>query len=114
QLLTKRSLYHIHWEESIFSKCTTVAQAIKVRRRYVEDLRRYISFGGKVVWTLHNIKPHEWRFVQTLLSLRRDLAALSHCILVHNQSALEILQTQTALADLSKVTLLPHPTYFDI
>ncbi|CAM4334874.1 Glycosyl transferase family 1 domain-containing protein [Bordetella tumbae] len=114
QQATECSIYHIHWEESLFSRCTTVAQAARVRREYVKQLRDYIAIGGKVVWTLHNIKPHEWRFVRTLLSLRKDIAELSHRILVHNQTALSVLQEQTGLVDLSKVTVLPHPAYFDV
>lgn len=114
QQLRKRSIYHIHWEESLFAECTTTAQASRVRREYVESLRRYAEMGGKIVWTLHNIKPHEWRFVRTLFSLRKNLAAIAHSILVHNQAALPILQSQSGLTDLSKVTVLPHPAYFDI
>ncbi|OZI48362.1 glycosyltransferase [Bordetella genomosp. 4] len=114
QLLTKRSIYHIHWEESLFSRCTTTSQAIRVRSEYVKTLHHYVAAGGKVVWTLHNIKPHECKFVQTLFSLRKDLAALSHRILVHNSAALTVLQAQTGLTDLSKVMVIPHPAYFDI
>jgi len=114
QLLTKRSLYHIHWEESLFSRCTSVSQAIRVRSEYVKSLQHYVDIGGKIVWTLHNVKPHECTFVQTLFSLRRDLATLAHLILVHNQTSLSILQSQTGMVDLSKVKVLPHPSYFDI
>lgn len=113
QIVSRRSIYHIHWEDALFARCGTVAQAVKVRRQYVEKLRRYVSLGGKVVWTLHNIKPHEWRYVQTFLSLRKDLASLSHRILVHNQATKSTLQDQTGLNDLSKVSVLPHPAYFD-
>lgn len=110
----KRSLYHIHWEESLFAKCTAVAEAMRLRQEYIARLRHYVGMGGKVVWTLHNIKPHEGKFVQTLFTLRKELASLSHRILVHNEAALETLKHQTGLTDLSKVTVLPHPTYFDI
>lgn len=111
---TGRSIYHIHWEDSRFAKCRTVQHAIAIRQTYIEKLKRYVELGGKVVWTLHNIKPHEWRFEQTFLGLRKDLAALSHRILVHNQSALCVLQEQTGLTDLEKVRVLPHPAYCDI
>jgi len=114
QRLTKCSLFHIHWEESLFSKCSTVADAVKVRRAYIDKLRRYEKLGGKIVWTLHNIKPHEARFVQTFFALRRDLAELSHRILVHNQAAISVLHAQTGWEDLSKVAVLPHPAYLDV
>jgi len=114
QRLCKRSLYHIHWEESLFARCSTTARATRVRREYVEKLKQYIALGGKVVWTLHNVKPHEWRFVQTLISLRKELAMLSHCILLHNQTALSTLQAQTGIPSLPRARILPHPTYFDV
>lgn len=114
QRATKQSLYHIHWEEALFAKCTTVVEAVRLRREYIAKLKRYVAMGGKIIWTLHNIKPHEERFVQTFLSLRKGLASLSHRILVHNQAALFTLQEQTELTDLSKVVVLPHPTYFDV
>lgn len=109
-----KSIHHIHWEEALFSKCESASQAGKLRRNYVAQLKRYVDLGGKVVWTIHNIKPHEWRFTGTFLSLRKDLAALSSLILVHSQHAASMLQAQIGAADMSKVRVLAHPTYFDV
>lgn len=113
QILTKRSIYHVHWEESLFARCGKVAKAVKIRKDFIAKLRRYVALGGKVVWTVHNVKPHEWRFVQTFITLRRELSVLSHRILVHNHAARVLIQEQTGLDDLSKVLIVPHPAYFD-
>ena len=112
--LKKNGLFHVHWEESLFAKCASVADAVRVRREFIAALERYVAVGGKVIWTLHNLRAHEGRFVQTLVSLRKDLAALSHRILVHNQAGLSTVQAQTGLDDPSKVTVLPHPAYLDV
>ena len=114
QRVRKNGLFHVHWEEALFSKCASVAEAVSKRRRFIERLTRYVEAGGKVVWTLHNLRAHEGRFVQTLVSLRKDLASLSHRILVHNQMGLSTIQAQTGLDDMSKVTVLPHPAYLDV
>lgn len=111
---SRHSIYHIHWEESIFLRCKKTSDAIRERREYIQKLKRYVGRGGKVVWTLHNIVPHERRFIRSFLALRKDLAKLAHRILVHNRYALSILQQQTELIDLAKVKVLAHPSYFDV
>jgi beta-1,4-mannosyltransferase len=107
-------IYHIQWEDSVFARCKTVSEAFKARKIYIEKLRHYIQLGGKVVWTIHNIKPHEWRYVKNFFSLRKDLVDLSHQIIVHNSYAILELQKQTNITDLSKISVIPHPSYFNI
>lgn len=114
---TKRNpncLFHIHWEESIFAKCTSSYEADDVRRDYVLKLKRYVARGGKLVWTVHNAMPHEQRAVRAFISLRRSLASLADIILTHNRAGVELLRNQAKLNDFSRVRILPHPSYLGV
>jgi glycosyltransferase involved in cell wall biosynthesis len=106
-----RGIFHIHWEESELIHCDTQYTARRARDAYLEQLGEYCRAGGTLVWTVHNLLPHELKYVQTFTTFRRRLAALASRILVHNEYAIEMLARQVGGLDRSKVRVLPHPSY---
>ncbi|MVW79798.1 glycosyltransferase [Bordetella sp. 02P26C-1] len=89
-------------------------QAAEVRRNYIKRLQAYRDVGGKIVWTFHNLIPHECNFRQTVRRLRKELGQLSDLVLVHNVASIAEILNQTELADTSRIRVLPHPAYLDV
>jgi|GEM_PF-2589168 len=113
----KKNIYHIHWEESLFKNVTCTTQAKIDIEAYVLKLKYYNSLGGKILWTVHNIKPHDINpaFDPLFLILRKNIAALSQRIIVHNNATIEMLRDQIDLLKFSrKIKIIPHPSYTGI
>ncbi|MFY1653940.1 methyltransferase domain-containing protein [Solwaraspora sp. WMMB762] len=66
---------HVHWTDPIVHPATDVQQAAARLAEFqnrIADLRRR---GGRLIWTIHNVFPHEWKFPEVEKELARYLAA---------------------------------------
>lgn len=108
-----RQLLHIHWEEHAIRHCVTAVEARASKDYLLKRLRHFRILGGKVLWTVHNLVPHELQHIEAFLELRRGLAEEVDVILVHNLEAINVLRAQVTL-DQSKLVYLPHPSYLGI
>lgn len=110
-----RCIQHIHWEESLFSGCSSEPEARQRMQEFCARLREFVLHGGKVVWTVHNLVPHEMPYIECFTKLRKNLGTLAHRILVHDNHSGDLIRRQ---ADISSVTdkliVLPHPAYFGV
>ncbi|WP_343505056.1 MULTISPECIES: glycosyltransferase [Roseobacteraceae] len=108
-------VFHIHWLEAFtwnrFAKRSMIARRI-LAERILDHARAVARRGGKVVWTAHNIAPHDGfrddpvfrAFSEEMLELITDVISMSR-------------PAQAALIDrypqLAKVRheVIPHPHY---
>ncbi|MDH4386237.1 MAG: glycosyltransferase [Caulobacter sp.] len=105
-----RQIFHVHWEEHALRPCSTTVEARAVKDFLLTQIARFKGLGGRVVWTVHNVMPHELEHADVFLDLRRGLADIADLILVHNVEAVGLLQEQVSL-DICKVVHLAHPSY---
>ncbi|NHK29518.1 glycosyltransferase family 4 protein [Parvularcula flava] len=104
------NLLHIHWEEHPLRKCSTGAEAAVVADYLIARLSYFRKLGGRIIWTVHNIEPHEGEFRDQFLRYRKALAGLADHVHVHNLAAIEVLASQTDI-DRSRIVYIPHPSY---
>lgn len=109
-----RGIFHIQWEESSLIHCDTRYTARRARERYIRQLEEYRTAGGKIIWTVHNLMPHELKYTDTFMTFRRQLASIADRILVHNSYSIEVLERQAGLMDRDKIRVLPHPSYLGV
>lgn len=69
--------------------------------------------GVRLVWTIHNLLPHESRHPKLDWLLRRIVAGLSHAMIVHSETAKRQAMDMWRLKDASRVTVVPHGHYMD-
>lgn len=55
----RSTLFHLHWEDSVYRAETTDRQARAACRAFLEDLAAFRDEGGRVIWTVHNEASHE-------------------------------------------------------
>jgi glycosyltransferase involved in cell wall biosynthesis len=106
----KKQIFHVHWEEHCLRPCPTAAEARSAKDYFVKRTRYFQKLGGKVLWTVHNLMPHELEHVDIFLGLRQELADIADHILVHNLEAINVLADQITF-DSRKIRYLPHASY---
>ncbi len=101
---------HLHWTSSITARAETEQEAGIKANGFLGRLDRFQEAGGKLVWTAHNLYPHDSKFVDVDLALQQAIADKADVVHVMANA------TGTALADHmsiddSKVVVAPHPSY---
>ena len=101
---------HLHWTNPVLRRAASSAESDKAVADTLADLDRLRAAGARIVWTVHNVLPHETRFEAPEVALRRGL--VERADLVHVMAA----ATPDAVADRypipsAKVLHVPHPSY---
>lgn len=101
---------HLHWTSGILAKAESAESAHIIARGFLGRVDRFRQSGGKLVWTVHNVYPHDARYLEAELELQQGIA--DRADVVHVMSA----QTPAMLGhhltyDSSKELVSPHPSY---
>jgi glycosyltransferase involved in cell wall biosynthesis len=106
-------ILHLHWTDLVLFGATSEADAETRLVAFTETLDAFMAAGGRLVWTVHNVLPHESRFP--------DLDALVCQAIADRASAVHVMceGTLAAVADsytiaADKVTVIPHSSYLGI
>jgi glycosyltransferase involved in cell wall biosynthesis len=104
RLKSEKSILHYHWFE-------------------FEDFKSFIGiywklfwiisykiFGGKIVWTVHNLNPHHNKFLYLNKKIRRLLARLSDQLHVHCNSAVNP-ACEVLNINIKKCFVVKHPDF---
>ncbi len=110
QLIRKKSILHYHWLEfQDFKSLTGMIYKLKM-------IGLYKLLGGKIVWTIHNITPHDKKWLQAHAIMHRWMAKISTKILVHSYSQVTLITTLYSIPA-NKIEVVSHPkfpaTFFD-
>lgn len=101
---------HTHWLNSVTNKAEDEAMARLAAKSHVEALERAKALGARMLWTVHNVLPHEVRFTEVDVGLRRDMAALADRIHVMSPRTRELVAPWFDLPE-EKILRIPHPSY---
>lgn len=104
QILGKNPVLHYHWLEFQDYK-SLIGMIYKIKLIWI-----YKLLGGNLVWTIHNIKPHDGKWLSLHLKLHRWMANKADKILVHTSSQIKQV-CRTYLAEENKILVHPHPTF---
>ncbi len=98
---------HLHWPSFFYSDRSAIAGTKKFVR-FVLLLALARLCGIRLLWTAHNLYPHERSRLEFLDSLgRRILVSLSHRVFAHGESAATIVAREFPGAR-SKLVTIPH------
>ncbi len=106
-----RTVVHIHWTSPIIQTADTDTDADRAADEAIELLERAIDRGVELVWTVHNVLPHECRYLEPEQRLRRWLA--DHAAMIHVLSATtpDLVGAHYRLPDDDRLVHVPHPSY---
>lgn len=106
------SILHLHWTLPYLraqSRIIFIIRAVK----FLCDLTLVRCSGRPLVWTVHNLVPHESRFPRLELWVRRMLCRAAGAVIVHGSAG-----KQQAIAKFGcipeKIAIIPHGHYQDV
>ncbi|GAA3597358.1 glycosyltransferase [Agrococcus terreus] len=104
---------HIQWTSPFTERARDQAHADETVDRVLAAIDVARAHGRPILWTIHNVLPHDSRFRDTAIRLHRGLAARADLIHTLGSTA------QEAIGDLytlpaEKVRVLPHSSYAGI
>ena len=104
---------HLHWLARVLRGATSEADGRQRVKAFLGALDAFRAAGGRIVWTAHNVLPHDTPFPDVDVELRRGVVARADVVHVLSEG------TVAAAAPLyeipaGKVLHLPHPAYLGV
>jgi beta-1,4-mannosyltransferase len=98
---------HLHWLPSFESS------VVSLRRLMFFTLRLCLlrKCGVRIVWTAHNLRPHECKHPRLDWLVAEIVIVLSHAIIVHSEAARRELMSTFKCVAKRKIHILPHGNY---
>jgi len=96
---------HIGWPEHLFAP-HGLAEA-EFDRRYLAFVADLGRSGVKIVWTMHNRRPHTWAPARGR-QLYRAWAAIADGVIHHSRWGLELMRTELPFKATARHVVIPH------
>ena len=107
----KPDILHLHWLTP-YSKWSNAVSAFLYRIKMILDLWLTRLYGLRLVWTIHNLSPHETKWPRLDAWLRRRVLTISDRVIVHSHNAKTLVcEKYHSIHD--KVVVIPHGHYRD-
>ncbi len=102
-------ILHYHWLDGLYmNRFLTPVQVMK----FVQHLRRAKALGYRLVWTAHNILPHQRLFPPLHQSIRRLMMVQADAVITHCQYGRRELLTRFPRH--GPTAVIPHGHYRDV
>jgi beta-1,4-mannosyltransferase len=104
---------HHHWTNLVLADAGNDRDGRAAVDEFLARIDRFLDAGGQLVWTVHNVVPHETTMPEREAELRRGIVA--RALFVHIIAE----QTPELVADLfvipkEKAFHVPHPNYIGV
>ena len=107
--LEQRAL-HIHWTAPLLQNAKGPNQALQNLRAVKRSVQELRERGGRLLWTVHNVLPHECRWRAAEIELCRFLAASADAIHVMGEETAETVRPLYELPP-DRTFVVPHSSY---
>lgn len=101
---------HLHWLEGVIGDTENSDVAESRIADFVEKLSILKSNGVKIVWTVHNILPHDSKLKQAQINLRVELIKIVDIIHTMNDDTQRLAEPFFEIPS-EKIISNPHPSY---
>lgn len=103
-------LLHLHWTGPILSRADGPFRARLLLDTFTADLDRFSAAGGRLVWTVHNVLPHEHRHRWAECELAQLLVDRADLVHVLSAETPDLVEPWYRL-DPAKVVVIEHASY---
>lgn len=104
------TVLHLHWLHVITRDATSDDEARAHATAFLANLDAYAAAGGRVVWTVHNLLPHDAPFEAVDAWLAGEVASRSTAIHVMAANTARLVAPYYNLPE-ERVFIVPHPSY---
>lgn len=101
---------HLHWHSVVLAGAKDRREAKTRVASFKDSVQNFKDQGGKVVWTVHNVLPHDAEFMEEETDLQAFIADSSEVIHTMSHRTVESMKGTLDL-DASKILMSPHPSY---
>jgi glycosyltransferase involved in cell wall biosynthesis len=104
----ERVIFHLHWEDAVF-RTVRPDCAHLVMAEFVSSIDRLRRQGGRFVWTMHNLEPHDVVDRDLSAAFAQQLMARADLIHVHSVWAGQRLRPFVPAT--TPIVVVEHPSY---
>jgi glycosyltransferase involved in cell wall biosynthesis len=101
---------HLHWLDRVVRGAAGQAEAAARIDRFLARLDGFREVGGRVVWTVHNILPHETSFEALEARLAGEVARRADVVHVMAARTAELTSPWYELPN-QRILAVPHPSF---
>ena len=103
-------IFHLHWEDAPLRAIKEPEEAERAARRFTTELDRFTDAGGRLVWTKHNLRPHDFIHADLAEEISSVVAQYAETIIVHAPAAINAVSDHYGL-DRKRFALQIHGNY---
>ncbi|MDH3661876.1 MAG: glycosyltransferase [Alphaproteobacteria bacterium] len=103
-------IFHLHWEDSVLRSIKNADEARKAAQRFTADLDRFVEADGRLIWTKHNLRPHDFMHADLAEEISAVVAANAEAIIVHSPAAIHAVGEHYRI-DRKRFSLQVHGNY---
>lgn len=103
-------ILNLHWTSPILGAAEGPFRARLLLDRFTEALDGFLAAGGRLIWTVHNVLPHETRRRWAEIELAQVVADRADMIHVLSERTVDAIGGLYRL-DPAKIVLIPHSSY---
>jgi glycosyltransferase involved in cell wall biosynthesis len=109
-----RDVIHLHWLQSFYQGDNSIETVVKSVLFPLDLLFAYL-LGANIVWTVHNVRPHEVTFPRLYATLGHIISRLSEAIHVHGEPTIDRIIAEYHLDERTrdKCVIVPHGNYIN-
>lgn len=104
---------HLHWLARVLRGVTDETEGLERVRSFVAALDAFRMAGGQIMWTVHNVLPHDTAYPALDRAIRKAVVARAELIHVLSAGTVDAAAASYEIPP-SKVLHLPHPAYMGI
>jgi beta-1,4-mannosyltransferase len=108
--LPVNSYFHLHWLGEVIGDTENNDVAESRIADFVKKISSLKSNGVKIVWTVHNILPHDSKLKKAQIDLRVELIKLVDIIHIMNDDTQRLAEPFFEIPS-NKIISIPHPSY---
>lgn len=101
---------HVNWTAAISQRAPDVVSAFRAVEAAIGTMTELRDAGVRIVWTVHNVLPHDLAYLLPEVRLCRWLAAHADAVTIMNESTPRLVRPWYRLRE-DAVRRMPHPSY---
>ena len=105
-----RRVLHVHWSDAIAQSAPNEEESWNRAESFADGIRLFRASGGVLVWTVHNVVPHDLRFPGPEARVLDVLAAESDVVHVMGEETFGAVSEHYRI-DPGRALVVPHPSY---
>ncbi|MGO4230374.1 glycosyltransferase [Arthrobacter sp. YAF34] len=103
-------ILHIHWTSFVLNGIKSYTTAKNRLNDFQNSIDSFKGRGGRIVWTLHNIIPHDSRYPDLEMKAQQILADEADVLHVLSDASADMMSS-ALMIDRQKLLTVPHPNY---